>query len=215
MTKIAVFGAGGFARELAWLISEINETKRTYDFIGYLVSDLDRLTSTDSRNEVLGDLSWLDANRDQLQCLALGVGNPEARLRIAAEVQPKFPEIEWPPLIHPSVRFERESSRIGEGAILCAGVIGTVGLVIEPFTMVNLSCTLGHEAKLGKGSVLNPTVNISGGVELGEGVLVGTGAQILQYVHVGARAAVGAGAVVTKNVDAGQTVVGVPARPKS
>ena len=45
------------------------------------------------------------------------------------------------------------------------------------------------------------------------GVLVGTGARVLQYLQVGEGATVGAGAVVTKNVPAGQVVVGVPARP--
>jgi serine acetyltransferase len=63
--------------------------------------------------------------------------------------------------------------------------------------------------------VLNPTVNISGGVTLGRGVLVGTGAQILQYVSVGDHATVGAGAVVTKPVAESTTVVGMPAKPRA
>jgi acetyltransferase-like isoleucine patch superfamily enzyme len=102
--------------------------------------------------------------------------------------------------------------QIGEGAIICAGSIATVNVRFEPFCMVNLTCTIGHEAVIGRGSVLNPTVNISGGVELGSGVLVGTGAQILQYVKVGDGATIGAGAVVTKDVYAGTTVVGIPAK---
>jgi acetyltransferase-like isoleucine patch superfamily enzyme len=60
--------------------------------------------------------------------------------------------------------------------------------------------------------VLNPTVNISGGVELGDGVLVGTGAQVLQYLKIGDGAQIGAGAVVNKNVNPDTTVVGVPAK---
>ena len=79
--------------------------------------------------------------------------------------------------------------------------------------MVNLACTLGHESRIGEGSVLNPTVNISGGVVLDKGVLVGTGAQILQYVQIGEGATVGAGAVVNRDVPAGVTVVGIPAKP--
>ena len=56
-------------------------------------------------------------------------------------------------------------------------------------------------------------VDVAGGVLLGEGCLVGSGAQVLQYRSVGAGATVGAGAVVTRDVPAGATVVGVPARP--
>ena len=35
MKKIAIFGAGGFGREVKWLIDDINEKKHTWDFIGY------------------------------------------------------------------------------------------------------------------------------------------------------------------------------------
>ena len=45
-----------------------------------------------------------------------------------------------------------------------------------------------------------------------EGASIGAGATILPGIHIGANAVVGAGAVVTKNVPAGATVVGNPAR---
>jgi sugar O-acyltransferase (sialic acid O-acetyltransferase NeuD family) len=212
-TRIAVVGAGGFAREVAWLIREINCKDMRYEFLGYVVSDLSRLTKNDSLTEVLGDFSWLETNRSQIDALALGIGTPKTRLKLSTELETRFPSIEWPVLVHPTVRFDRGTCTIGRGVILCAGVIGTVNVILEPFLMVNLACTIGHEARLGRGSVLNPSVNISGGVILGEGVLVGTGAQILQYVQIGPGATVGAGAVVTKNVLAGHTVVGVPAKP--
>lgn len=47
------------------------------------------------------------------------------------------------------------------------------------------------------------------------GASIGSGAVIMGGVRIGERALVGAGAVVTKNVDAGETVVGSPARPIS
>jgi acetyltransferase-like isoleucine patch superfamily enzyme len=63
--------------------------------------------------------------------------------------------------------------------------------------------------------VLNPAVNISGGVRVEDEVLVGTGAQVLQYLTIGRASTVGAGAVVTKDVAPGAVVVGIPAKPRS
>jgi sugar O-acyltransferase (sialic acid O-acetyltransferase NeuD family) len=212
MKRIAIIGAGGFAREVAWLLEDIStatsEEASKYTTVGFLVSDVSRMGSHDS--EILGDFSWLELNH--VDALAMGIGTPAIRLKLAKELKERFPHIPWPALVHPSVKWDRRTMQLGEGVIICAGSIATVNVRFEPFCLVNLSCTIGHEAVIGGGCVLNPTVNISGGVELGDGVLVGTGAQVLQYLKIGDGAQIGAGAVVNKNVNPDTTVVGVPAK---
>lgn len=211
--KIAILGAGGFAREVAWLIRDINSVKPSYSFQGFILSDLSMKGEHDTIELLLGDYDWIAENIDRIDALAIGVGTPAVREKMAAEIEARFPSIEWPPLLHPTANFDRSSSRIGKGVILCAGVIGTVNVTFEPFCAVNLACTIGHEACIGQYSVLNPTANISGGVRLGKSVLIGTGAQILHYLRIGDGSTVGAGAVVTKDVPGGETVVGIPAKP--
>lgn len=210
--RIVVIGAGGMAREFEWLIREINQRRKEYEFLGYVVTDMSRLRETDSRREVLGDYEWLTRDAGHIDAVTIGVGTPDARLKIAAEVGALLPHVEWPALVHPSVVLDRATCRIGEGVALCAGMVATINIEFEPFALCNFGCTVGHESRIGSGAVINPGANISGGVSIGRGVLVGTGAQVLQYLKIGDGATVGAGAVVTHDVAAGETVAGIPAR---
>ena len=102
---------------------------------------------------------------------------------------------------------------IGEGCIICANTIVTVDVTIEKFSIVNLACTIGHDAHLKSYTTLYPTVNVSGFVQIESGVEIGTGSQIIQGVSIGTGAIIGAGSVVVRDIPPHCTAVGVPAKP--
>lgn len=207
MNRIVVIGAGGFAREVKLYAKEC-----WYKFVGYVVSDLNKIGEHDSEDEILGDYTWLEQNQDKFDYFAIGIGNPKVRVKVGEELSTKFPNKTFPNLIHPDAKINYKTCTFGKGIIICPGVIGTVHLTFKDFCAVNLSCTIGHEATIGRGCVINPGCNISGGVNIEDECLIGTGAQILQYLNIGRGATVGAGAVATKDVPDNTTVVGIPAK---
>jgi sugar O-acyltransferase (sialic acid O-acetyltransferase NeuD family) len=201
MKTIAIIGAGGNAREIAGLIRDLG----ILQFLGFLAN-----THGEHDSTTLGTLDWL--NTHHVDCLAMGIGNPKSKFSIGEDLRARYPEIEWPVLVHPTA-YVGPSCQLGPGTIVCVGAIATENVVSGPFVQLNFGCTVGHEAKIDSGSLINPSASISGGVHIGKRVLVGTGARVLQYLNVGDDAVVGAGAVVNNHVLPGVTVIGVPAKP--
>lgn len=209
MKKIAVFGAGGFGREVHDMIEQINFKKKEYDFIGFFDDGIEKGTIVNNF-PVIGGVDELNLFNSDL-CIALAIGNPEIKRKVFEKIS--NPRISYPTLIHPSVFIgNQDFNKVGEGCIICAGSIITVNIIIEDFVILNLSCTVGHDTTIGKFSSFMPTVNISGEITIGKCVYVGTGAKIINQLNIGENSVIGSGAVVTSDLPANCTAVGVPAK---
>jgi len=209
MQDIVIFGAGGLAREVAFVIEDINRASPTWRIVGFVEADKERV------GVQVGKYSVLCIEDELLEmnvAAAIGIGNPSIIRKIAERFK-DCSNISFPNLIHPNTVWDRERVVLGRGNIICAGNIFTTDIQIGSFNYFNLNCTYGHDVAVGNYCVFNPGINLSGGVTIGDGCLVGTGSTILQYLNIGSGATVGAGAVVTKDVQEKATVVGVPARP--
>lgn len=210
MKDIAIFGMGGFGREVLTLIKDINKEAPTWNFVGFF-------DDAHEKGEILNGYPNLgkteDLNRWPTEIsLVIALGDPILKKNILKRIN--NPMIDFPSLIHPSVWIgDIEYVEIGKGCIFCSGVMITTNVQIKDFVVLNLQCTVGHDTIIKDFAALMPSVNVSGEVTIGECVLVGTNAAIINQLEIGEYSIVGAGAVVTKTLPANCTAVGVPAKP--
>lgn len=112
---------------------------------------------------------------------------------------------------HPSAIIAPDVT-IGPGSMICAGAIVNPGSVIGANVILNTGCTVDHHNHIGDHAHVAPGVHLGGEVVIGEGTLVGIGAVVILLRTIGDWVTVGAGSVVTRDLPAGVTAVGVPAR---
>lgn len=208
MKDLVIFGAGGFGREIQWLIERINEVKDEWNILGYIDDGINTDFEQDGY-KVLGNTEWLLAQEKEIS-VACAIGNAKTRKRIIEKME-GMENLSFPNLIDPSVQ---KSQRItmGKGNLICAGTIATVDIKIGDFNIINLDCTIGHDVVLDSFVTVYPSVNISGCVEVGECSELGTGSQIIQGKKIGVEVIVGAGSVIVKDIITSGTYVGIPAR---
>lgn len=209
MKNIAIYGAGGFGREVKMLIDQINEKEKQFNFIGFFDDGIEKGKLINGY-QVLGSIKDLNNYDGELQ-LVFSLAEPRLKKKILANITKK--DILYPVLIHPSCFIGKDNVIIGEGSIICAGTMITIDINIGKHVILNLCCTVGHDTKIGDFSSFMPSVNISGEINLGEGVYCGTGAKLINQLKIGEGTIIGAGAVVSKDLPAYCTAVGVPAKP--
>ncbi|TXK45903.1 acetyltransferase [Pontibacter qinzhouensis] len=211
MKDIVIIGAGGLGRELLVLLHQLNDVSAAWNILGFYDDDTSLSGTSINHLPYLGTINDLEAVQQEL-AVAIGIGSPKVKQQLVARLQLRR-HLYFPVLVHPSVSIKAyQFITLGAGAILAQGVVLTTNIKLGKHVFINLCCTIGHDATLGDFSSLMPGVNLSGATVLEEAVYVGTNATILQGISVGAHTTIGAGAVVNKDLPAGCTAVGVPAK---
>ncbi|MEO0322170.1 MAG: acetyltransferase [Myxococcota bacterium] len=199
--RLAVFGAGGMGREAGWLVRAAGDTLVCY-LDDRSVPGLD------------APVRSLDQAPSTLDGVVVAIGSPTTRVRVADRVLAAG--LPLATLIHPTAVVGPRVT-LGPGALLMPNAVLSVDVDLGRLAQINIGASVSHDGRAGEALTLSPGARVPANVHFGDRCFVGTGAS---FVHglpeaplcVGDDAVVGAGACVIRDVPAGVTVVGVPAR---
>ncbi|MBK5932729.1 UDP-perosamine 4-acetyltransferase [Rhodovulum imhoffii] len=207
---VAVLGAGGHARVVAEAL--VLSGRRLAGYVAPVAEGRTHplLGSWLGTDDIISDL--VGAGHD----LALGLGfvdSAGAKLRsaILAALDPARLSV----VCHPAASVSA-FAHLAPGTVVCAGAVVSVGAALDEGVLINSGAVVDHDCQVGANTHVAIGAHLAGSVHVGRDVLVGAGAVVRQGIRIGDSAVIGAGSVVIRDVPAGVTVCGIPARvPKS
>lgn len=208
MQDIAIFGAGGFGREVYLLIKRINKSQKLWNFIGFFDDDPNPdWRSSKIEFNYLGGIQALNDYKAPL-CLAIAIGDPSNISKVINKIGNT--KIQFPNLISPDCIFYDEYINLGIGNIITSGCIFTDNITIGNFNIFNSKISVGHDVTIGNLNVFNPNVAISGDVEIENGNFFGLNSSIVQGKSIGSNNKIGASTLMIRNAKSNESYFGVP-----
>jgi sugar O-acyltransferase (sialic acid O-acetyltransferase NeuD family) len=207
LNQLAIIGAGGFGRQLAAVVADINKCTLKWDFIGFI--DDHATGNTIEGYPIVGSTQWLfrQTNKPYVVC---AIGDPAARKKITEQCY--LHGVPFATVIHPSVVMS-DYVDVGEGTMIMPGTVITTNVRIGKHCLINSGCRIGHDTTIEDYCSCMPATAIAGDVTISEGCYLGINSCIINGVTVGAWSIIGAGAAVVDDIPSGVVAVGVPAKP--
>lgn len=188
--KLALFGYGGHAREVA---TQINNT------VDFFVDDK-------YSNEYVRPISTFNP---EVYMMMVAVADPKHREEIVKKL-PK--ETRYFKFIHPTAQIFDKNVEIGEGSFIGANTIITTNVKIGNHAILNRGNQIGHDCVIGDYFSAMPGAIVSGNVYIGDLVYLGTNSTIIEKRQISHYVTVGANGVVIKDIINPGTYVGVPVK---
>jgi sugar O-acyltransferase (sialic acid O-acetyltransferase NeuD family) len=195
-TKYVLYGASGHAKVVFEIAQALNIN------IDAILDDKFEDFNSFFKKEILNPKSF-----DFKDCKTLiSIGNNEVRQILSNKINQDFFS-----LVHPKA-IVSESSKIGDGTVVMAGVIINADSTIGKHCIINTGAIVEHDCVIEDFAHISPNASLAGNVKIGEGTQIGIGAQVIQGVKIGKWSIIGAGTVIIKDVPDFATVVGNPGK---
>lgn len=207
-----VYGASGYGREVMPLArQQLKELGIAHDQLVFI--DDQAHEGLINGHRVLAYADFLQQVSD-VHHVVLAIANSAVREKLAAQCNDDG-VLPWTVTAGNVVTLD--SVEIGAGAVLSPFVTLTSNVRIGRCFHANIYSYVAHDCVIGDFVTFAPGVKCNGNVKVEDHAYVGTGAIIKQgkpgqRLVIGRGAVVGMGAVVTRDVPAGTTVVGNPAK---
>lgn len=209
MKDIAIFGAGGFGREVACLIHSININTQTWNLIGFFDDNTDLKGTKNEYGEVIGGIDALNHHEKDL-AIVIAIGNPSTMKKVVSKIRNE--RVYFPTIIAPDViMMDDKNLSIGCGNIICSKCWLSCNLSIGDFNIFNVGSIIGHDVVIGNYNSMMPSVNISGEVVIGDENFFGVASVVLQQKKIGNNTVIGGNSLIIKNTKDGRTYMGNPA----
>lgn len=203
---LVIIGAGGLGRIIHDSLSRHPVVMAQYALAGFLDTRADLQLPESIAVPILGNPLQYQIGRKQAFIPA--VGNPALKESLVTPIAAQGAEF----ASFYNREFVGARTEIGHGTFLAAGSMVSVDCRVGEYVFIDSHTIIGHDVEIGDYCMIGAQCFLAGGARLGKGVTVHPHASIGKDVEVGEGATIGLGAVVVKDVAAGATVFGNPAR---
>lgn len=188
--KLALFGYGGHAREVACQIEQE---------VTFFVDD-------EYANDIAKPISEFNPEE---YVMMVAVADSKDRADIVSKL-PK--ETKYFTFIHPSVHIMDDNIEVGEGSFIGVGSILTTNIKLGKHTLLNRGNQIGHDCKIGDYFSMMPCAVIGGNVSIGNKVYMGSCSNVREKTHIVSNVTIGMNAAVVKAISHSGIYIGVPAK---